>query len=342
MALSWDVIFDTVPSILRVEGIDLPLEGITNFKSPQKNHLIFVGGKRYWQTLTKIWEEESFSDLIILVLQSFYEQVKEDELTKKIFTSNRLILTTSLEESMCGLSKLFFEQQESECNDLVDGRQMGTSIVDSTAWIGQNVFLGKNVTVGKYVKIYPGCVIMSFSTIGDGSVLYPNVTLYPRTSIGKNVIIHAGARLGTDGYGFNLIQGKHEKIWHLGHVVLEDNVEIGGNCSIDKGTFGETRIKQGTKFDNLVHIAHNVTVGANSLLCGQVGIAGSSTIEDYCVFGGQAAVTNDVTVGTQSQIGGAAVVTGNVGPKSVLAGHPARPVKEWLRGIAFLRKNSLR
>lgn len=344
MSISWNNIFDQVPSIKNnAEVLDRQLDGITSFTGPKDNSLMFVAGKKYWNRLNEIWNKAPFNTSYLLVDEKFWDSLSQNEKELPVITQGNIVLLTSnIEESMCHLSKLFFDEEQLRFNDLVDGRQMGTSTVHPTAWVGQNVFIGKNVKIDQGVKIYPGAVIMSECVIGENSIIYPNSTLYPKTTVGSNVIIHAGCTIGTDGYGYNFIQGRHEKIWHIGSVVLEDNVELGGNCSIDRGTFGETRIKNGTKFDNLVHIAHNVTIGNHSLLCGQVGIAGSTTIEDYCVFGGQAAVTNDVVVGAQSQIGGAAVVTGTVPAKSILSGHPARPVKEWLRGIAFVRKSSLK
>jgi UDP-3-O-[3-hydroxymyristoyl] glucosamine N-acyltransferase len=152
------------------------------------------------------------------------------------------------------------------------------------------------------------------------------------------VIIHSGTAIGSDGYGFVMDGGRHHKIPQVGGVVIEDDVEIGANCTIDRATLGMTRIKAGTKLDNLVHIAHNVTVGEHCLLTGQVGIAGSTTLGNYVVVGGQTAITDHVTIGDRVMIGGGSGIAKSVEAGQVVAGYPAIPLREWLKAQAVLPK----
>ncbi len=163
-------------------------------------------------------------------------------------------------------------------------------------------------------------------TIGDDCVLYPNVTLYPHTLLGTRIIIHAGTVVGSDGYGYIPDrQGHHLKRPHVGRVVVEDDVEIGANCCIDRATFGETRIRRGTKIDNLVQIAHNVEIGEDNLLVSQVGIAGSTVLGRHVVMGGNSGIADHVTVGDNVIIGAKAGVHNDVHENSVFAGFPALP-----------------
>src|SRR5690606_2968050 len=169
-------------------------------------------------------------------------------------------------------------------------------------------------------------------------------TLYPFTRIGKNCRIHSGTVIGSDGYGYTFHQGQHLKIWHMGGVIIHDDVEIGSNTSIDMGTFSPTIIGSGTRIDNLCQIAHNVKIGRGCIICGQGAIAGSAVLEDYVVLAGRAAVGPDAHLGMGTQLAGGAMVNEGVTwpAGSKLGGHPAKDIKEWMRGIAYLRNMSLK
>lgn len=220
--------------------------------------------------------------------------------------------------------------------------------ISDRAFIGKNVAIGAdcsiypfavlmdNVKIGDRVTIHPGAHVGQDSRIGDDTVLHPNVSIGHNIVVGKRVIIHAGTVLGSDGFSFVTDGGRHHKIPQVGGVVIGDDVEIGANCSIDRATLSNTVIKQGTKLDNQVHIAHNVTVGEHCLLAGQVGIAGSSTLGNYVVFGGQAGVADHTVVGDRVMAGGKAVITRDVEPGQIIAGFNAMPVREWLKVQAIL------
>jgi UDP-3-O-[3-hydroxymyristoyl] glucosamine N-acyltransferase len=200
------------------------------------------------------------------------------------------------------------------------------------------VVLGNGVKIGHRVRVYPFCYIGDECEIGDDSVLYPHVALMPRVQVGKRVIIHPGAVIGGDGYGYVQHEGAHHKIPQIGRVVVEDDVEIGCNTTIDRATTGETRIGKGTKIDNLVQVAHNVQVGEHCLLVSQVGIAGSSTLGHHVILAGQVGVKDHVQIGDNVVVGAQGGVSKNLPPNGVYWGTPAIPHREWLQVLAHLYK----
>lgn len=204
--------------------------------------------------------------------------------------------------------------------------------------IAPYVFIDKKAVVKSGVTIYPFVFIGENVFIDEGSIIYPQVTVYDNVTIGKNVIVHSGAVIGSDGFGYMWDGEKHAKIPHIGGVIIEDNVEIGANVTIDRAELGKTIIKKGTKIDNLVQIAHNVSIGENSIIVSQVGISGSATIGKNVVLAGQTGVADHVTVGDNVMAGGRAGITGDVPPNSLISGTPHMPHKEWLRQSIYLKK----
>ncbi len=215
--------------------------------------------------------------------------------------------------------------------------------INPKAVIGEDVTLGKDlsiypfVTIGDRVKIgdrvtiYPAAFVGDDSVIGDDSILYPNVAIIEKVSIGKRVIIHSGTVIGSDGYGYFPYNGKHHKIPQVGEVLIEDDVEIGSNVSIDRATLGKTIIKRGTKIDNLVQIAHNVSIGEDCIIVSQVGISGSSEIGNNVTLAGQVGVVDHVKVGDNSLVGGGTGVYKDVEPNQRVFGNPFMPYGKFLR-----------
>ena len=218
--------------------------------------------------------------------------------------------------------------------------------VHELAVLGQNVELGRdvsiqahtvigtNVEIGDGAIIYPCVVIGHDCEIGQKTILHANVTLREGTTIGNRVIIHSGAVIGSDGFGFIQESGIHHKIPQVGNVVIEDDVEIGANTTIDRATLGETRIQRGTKLDNLIHVAHNVTIGQNVVMAAQIGVSGSTEIGDNVMVGGQVGFVDHIRVGENVQIGAQSGVSKDLPPNSVYLGSPARPIAEEKRILA--------
>jgi UDP-3-O-[3-hydroxymyristoyl] glucosamine N-acyltransferase len=187
------------------------------------------------------------------------------------------------------------------------------------------VTLGDRVRIGARVTLYPGVFIGDDSVVEDDSLLYPNVTVRERCMIGKRAIIHSGTVIGSDGFGYVQQEGRHHKIPQLGTVVIEDDVELGANVTVDRATFGRTLIKRGTKVDNLVQIAHNVTVGEHNILVAQVGIAGSTTLGSHVIVGGQAGLADHIEVGDQVMIAARSGVNRSLTGNQIVSGTPAMP-----------------
>lgn len=205
--------------------------------------------------------------------------------------------------------------------------------------IDKRVRFGKNVQIGDNVTILAGCYIGDNVTIGSDTLLHPNVTLYHHTQIGSRCIIHAGTVIGSDGYGFaHTKTGEHVKIYQNGNVVIEDDVEIGANCAIDRAVFGSTYIRKGTKLDNLIQIGHNCDVGEHCLCAAQVGLAGSTILERNVVMGGQSATAGHLRVGAFATIAGKGGVTKSLEGKKTYAGFPAIEHKAWLKMQAMFSK----
>ena len=222
--------------------------------------------------------------------------------------------------------------------------------ISEQAVIGKEISIGKTPSIhpfavvadraliGDRVTLYPGVYVGEGSAVGDDSVIYPNVSIREGVTIGKRVIIHPGAVIGSDGFGFVTDGGEHHKIPQVGGVIIGDDVEIGSNCTIDRATLGNTVIKKGTKIDNLVHIAHNVTVGEHCLLAGTAAVAGSSTLGNYVVLGGSVSVSDHVTLGDRVIVTGGTGVMKDTAAGQIVGGYYAMPHREWLKVQAVLPK----
>jgi UDP-3-O-[3-hydroxymyristoyl] glucosamine N-acyltransferase len=320
---------------------DENIDGISSWQNPRVGTFVFAKNKKFLSLVSEKLSEQVPSNFGLVLEKSFYDSIDNDATFDQLVQSLSFLGTVDdVEHSMCLLSEPFYQEKFGSLNDMVDGRQMGTVEVDPSSWIAQNVFLGEGVVIGKNVKIYSGVSILGKSIIGDNTVIYPNTTIYPYVDIGHSCRIHAQCAIGVDGFGYNFRQGVHQKIWHIGDVLIGNNVEIGAGVCIDRGTFDNTIIGAGCRIDNQVQIAHNCQLGTGVVICGQSGLAGSVGIGDFTLIGGSSKVIPDVQVGAQCQVGGFSGVTGNLADKSVVAGFPARPVKEWLRSMATLRKLS--
>jgi UDP-3-O-[3-hydroxymyristoyl] glucosamine N-acyltransferase len=216
------------------------------------------------------------------------------------------------------------------------------AVIAGTATLGQDVTIGPCAVIAEKVRIGDRCIIGSGCYVGPGVVLgddcsiAPNVTLHRSSSVGRRCVIHSGTVIGGDGFGYTWDGSRHRKVPQLGCVVIEDDVEIGCSCCIDRATLGETRIRSGTKIDNLVQLGHNTDIGPDVIMVSQAGVAGSSTIGAGAVVAGQAAISDHVRVGPGARIGGQSGVTKDVPDGTAVFGTPARPVKDSLKMMASL------
>ncbi len=226
-----------------------------------------------------------------------------------------------------------------------------SAIVPASAEIGRNVAIGPRAILGEHVKVGDETTIGSGSVIGDGAVigshcrLDANVTIYPGTTLGDRVIVQAGAVLGSAGFGYvrDSQTGRYEQFPQVGRLAIEDDVEIGANSTIDRGALDETRIGRGTKIDNLVHVGHNVHIGQDVVIAAQTGLSGSAVVEDNVIIGGQVGIADHVRIeegailGAQSGIPTKKVIRGK---GVVFWGTPARPIREYLKELAFLSRSA--
>jgi UDP-3-O-[3-hydroxymyristoyl] glucosamine N-acyltransferase len=225
------------------------------------------------------------------------------------------------------------------------------AIVPASAKLGNNVSIGPRAILGEHVEIEDettigaGSVIGDRVTIGTHCRIDANVTIYPGTTLGDRIVVQAGAVLGSEGFGYvrDSATGRYEQFPQIGHLIIEEDVEIGANSTIDRGALDETRIRRGTKIDNLVHIGHNVQIGEDVVIAAQTGLSGSAVVEDNVIIGGQVGIADHVRIeagailGAQSGIPTKKVIRGK---GVVFWGTPARPIREYLKDLAFLSRTA--
>lgn len=218
------------------------------------------------------------------------------------------------------------------------------AFISKSATIGDDVYVGPmacvgdNAVIGSHTQIYPHAVIGEGVTVGDHCIIYPNVTVYHDCKIGNNVTLHAGSVIGADGFGFAPSQDGYDKIPQIGNVVIEDDVEIGANTCVDRSTMGSTVIHKGVKLDDLVMIAHNCEVGANTVMSAQVGIAGSTKVGEWCMFGGQVGIAGHITIGDRVNLGAQSGVPGSIDSNQTLLGSPPFNPRAFFKSQAIIRR----
>jgi len=254
-------------------------------------------------------------------------------------TTKSIIRTQNAYLSFLKVLKIFHPPMET----VAEGIHPSANI-DKTTKMGANVRIGayvvidKNCRIGENVTIHPGVVIGPDVAIGNNTIIYANVVLREQVRIGNNVIIHSGTVIGSDGFGFAREGQQYHKIPQVGTVVIEDDVEIGANCTIDRATLGNTIIHKGVKLDNLIQVAHNVEIGENTVIAAQTGISGSTKIGKNVMIGGQVGFVGHIEIGDNTTIGAQSGVSKSLPPNSVYFGYPARPIMQAKREEAALRK----
>ena len=234
----------------------------------------------------------------------------------------------------------FVSQQQPAKQGIEQPCHLGSDMPDDI-YVGAFAYVGNNVKVGKNVKIYPQVYVGDNVTLGDDIILYPGVKIYHGCRIGNRCIIQAGAVIGSDGFGFAPKEdGTYEKIAQVGIVILEDDVEIGANTTIDRATMGATVVKKGTKLDNLIQIAHNVEIGENNVFAAQVGVAGSTKIGNHNMVGGQVGFSGHITIGDNNGIGAQSGIPKSIGNNLQIIGTPPVGIKEFYKNYLYIQRLS--
>lgn len=210
--------------------------------------------------------------------------------------------------------------------------------IDDDVYIGAFAYISDGVKIGKGASIYPHSYVGAGAEIGEGTVIHPNVTIYAGCKIGKNCILHSGSVVGADGFGFAPMGEVYKKIPQIGIVVIDDDVEIGANTTIDRATMGETRIGKGTKLDNLIQVAHNVAIGKNNVIAAQAGIAGSTKIGDSNRIGGQVGIAGHIKFGSHCEVGAQSGINKGYGDGKRIIGYPATDIESFAKGAVLLRR----
>lgn len=218
------------------------------------------------------------------------------------------------------------------------------AFVSPSAKIGENVYIGAfayigdNVVIGNGCQIYPNVVICENAKVGNDCLFYPNVTIYHDCHVGNRVTLHAGSVVGSDGFGFAPSENGYDKIPQIGIVTIEDDVEIGANTCIDRSTMGSTYVRKGVKLDNLVQIAHNTDIGANTVMSAQVGVAGSTKVGQWCMFGGQVGIAGHITIGNKVFLGAQSGVPSSLKDNQTLIGTPPMEKLPYFKSQAIFQK----
>jgi UDP-3-O-[3-hydroxymyristoyl] glucosamine N-acyltransferase len=300
---------------LSFNGNDIEIDGIHTLSEASPTQLSFFTDTKYSEQLS----------------QTKAAAVFVDEKHAKLLPAGVIALVTDEAYLMLALaSKYFAHKLSTKSSEPTLGKGCD---IDVSVCFGENVILGDNVTL--MAGVYVGDNVK----IDSNTLINPNVTLYHGTQVGKSCIIHSGTVLGCDGYGFaHTKAGEHVKIYQNGNVVVEDHVEIGANCAIDRAVFGTTYIRKGTKLDNLIQIAHNCDVGEHSLFAAQVGLAGSSTLGRNVVMGGQSATAGHLEIGDFATVAGKGGVTKSLEGGKMYAGFPAIEIKAWRKMQAAIMR----
>jgi len=259
--------------------------------------------------------------------------------TREVASSKKvLIRVANPRAAVARLLPLFFPPDQYAPGIHPSASIAPTAQIDPTASVGPNCVIGARVQVGARSVLLGGNHIGRDCQIGDDVCLFPNVVIYPKCQIGHRVSIHAGTVIGSDGYGYVFDEGRHRKMLQVGNIIIHDDVEIGANAAIDRGALGATVIGQGTKIDNLVHVAHNVRIGRHCLVMGQVGFAGSTQLGDYCVIASQSGIAGHLKLGHQATVGAKSGVMRDIPDKGTVLGIPAAPDKQAKRQMIAIQQ----
>lgn len=308
-----------------VEGdADCPITGFAPIENAEKGSITFLANPKYTH---HIYNTKASA---VLVADTFQPEKP---------LSVTLIKVKDPYETLARLLEMVSAMQGNGPVGIEEPCHIGERTeVPADGYVGAFAYVGKDVKLGKGVRIYPQAYVGDGCIIDDDTVIRAGVRIYEGCRIGKRCIIHSGAVIGADGFGFAPTKNGYEKIPQNGIVVIEDDVEIGANTTIDRATFGHTTIGRGTKLDNLIQIAHNVTIGTDNAFAAQVGIAGSTHIGNRNVMGGQVGVAGHISIGDDNQIGAQSGIPNKVGSGNRIIGYPAVDARQFAKTLVYLKK----
>ncbi len=306
------MLFSDVASHLKLKlvGEDIEIDSMNELSLSSPLQLAFAVHKRYADEL------KSSKAKAFLITNTLIEHLPEN---------SSYIVCEDVSISMAEATKLFYKKPVEP--------QLGDAVIGKECYIDPMARIEKGAVVGSNVTIMAGAYIGTNVTIGDNTIIYPNVTVYRDSVVGNNCIIHAGTVIGADGFGFSHTKdGKHIKIYQNGNVIIEDDVEIGANCAIDRAVFNSTIIRGGTKLDNFIHIAHNCDIGEYSIFVAQTGVGGSTKLGRNCVVSGQSAFSDHLTIAPFSTFTARSGVTKSISESGgVYSGFPLMNHRDWKR-----------
>ncbi len=305
----------------RLRGNGNPIiTGVNSLESAAPGEIAYLADERQLATAQR-------SRASAVIVSKPYTQIRKPQ-----------VIVSNPQYAFVQVTNRFFAQERPLWGVSKDIRRGKNVRIGRDASIGPYVTLGDHATIGERVTLYPGVFVGEGVKIGHDAVLYPRVTILDRCRIGANVIIHAGTVIGSDGFGYVQHQGRHLKIPQRGIVVIEDDVELGANVTIDRATFGQTLIKRGCKIDNQVQIAHNVTIDEHCIIVAQVGIAGSTKVGKRVIIGGQAGLIDHLTIGDGAMIAAGAGIEKSVEPGAIMSGWPAKRHEVSLRTHVLVQR----
>jgi UDP-3-O-[3-hydroxymyristoyl] glucosamine N-acyltransferase len=312
----------------KVENIDpkIMVSDISTLEKASSNELTFFTNAKYAEQYTKS------KALACITSEKFLDKAPKD-----VF----ILVTGNPYADFARIMTLFYPAQTIKPGLSKDAHIHPTAVIGKDCEIAHGVTMGAEVKVGANTKIYPGVYIDDKVQIGENCIIHHDVTL-SNCLIGNNTIIHSGTRIGQDGFGYAFDNYKHIKIPQIGRVVIGNDVEIGANCTIDRGAIDDTIISDMCKIDNLVQVGHNVVLGVGCIIVSQVGISGSTELGKYVVVGGKVGISGHLKIGDGAQLAAGSGVIQDVEAKQVVGGYPSLPIRQWHKQTVILKKLSNR
>ena len=313
--LKGKIVGDSNIIINKLSKIEEANYGSISFISKEKylNYLYTTNASAIIISSNLKFEKKKISSNLIIVNNAYQSFA---ELLNKVSESKKNIV---------GIHKSLFKEKN--------------STIGKNCFVGANVYIGNNVSIGNNVKIFPNTFIGDDTFIGNNCIIYPGVKIHDQSIIGENCIIQSGVNIGGDGFGFTPnSDNQYSKIAHIGNVIIENNVEIGANTTIDRATLGSTIIRKGVKLDNLIQIAHNVEIGKNTVIAAQSGIAGSTKIGENCMIGGQVGIIGHLKIGNNVKIAAQSGVSSNINDNEIIQGSPAFLISEYKKSYIYFKQ----